>query len=227
MEKEIRSISHEIRNIPESRKIEGYALLFNEESQDLGGFVEIISPNALDGVLERCDVLALYNHDSNRVLARNSYGTGTLSLEIDEKGLKYSFEVPDTTDGNDLFYHIQSGNIRNSSFAFTVDQEGFIWKRSDGKYIRIINKFSKIFDVSPVFFPAYKTTSVDIRSIENMFGNEERNVVDEPSVDLEITYNDNKYLVPEKLVKDIIDKTDQERELSKYFIELDESINEL
>jgi hypothetical protein len=55
----------------ESRLVTGYAIIFNSESKDLGGFNEVIEPSALDGVLERSDVLCLLNHNEDKgVLAR-------------------------------------------------------------------------------------------------------------------------------------------------------------
>ena len=85
--KEIRSIENsEVRVIPNSRKVNGYALLFNIESQDLGGFRENILPEALNGVLEKSDILATYNHDENSVLARNTNGSGTLGFSLDVQG---------------------------------------------------------------------------------------------------------------------------------------------
>ena len=79
MEKEVRNLTLEVRSIPESRTVEGYALVFNSESRDLGGFTEIIEPTALEGVLEKSDVLCLLNHDESRgILARNNKGVGSL-----------------------------------------------------------------------------------------------------------------------------------------------------
>lgn len=168
MNKEIRSIDSEIRTLHDSRIIEGYALKFDVESKDLGGFVEVIDRNALDGVLDKSDVLALYNHDNSRVLARNSYGTGSLSLEVDEIGLKYRFEAPDTSDGNDLLYHVRSGNLRNSSFCFTLpsNRSGERWENN--RKNRIITKFDRLWDVSPVWSPAYLDTTVAVRSLNEV-----------------------------------------------------------
>lgn len=68
---------------PESRAVSGYAIIFNSESKDLGGFNEVIEPTALEGVLERSDVLCLLNHNEDKgVLARCNQGKGSLTLEI-------------------------------------------------------------------------------------------------------------------------------------------------
>ena len=158
MEKELRSI--EIRAVENSRTVEGYALVFNSLSKDLGSFREVIVPESLDGVIEVSDIMALLNHDNSRgILARSRYGKGSLSLEIDEVGLKYRFEAPKTALGDELLEYLTRGDITSSSFAFSVAED--MWKKeTDGTYTRTITKFNRLFDVSPVFEPAYDATSV-------------------------------------------------------------------
>lgn len=171
MKKEIRHIDSRISfratdGEEDSRYIEGYALLFDTRSQDLGGFVETIAPGALDGVLERSDVLALLNHDMARgVLARSRKGQGSLTLEVDSKGLLYRFEAPNTALGDELLEGVRRGDISQSSFAFTVEDEKWD-KEEDGRYVRTILRFSELFDVSPVYHPAYLETSVDTRGLD-------------------------------------------------------------
>lgn len=158
MEKEIRSI--EIRTIENSRTVEGYALVFNSLSRNLGGFYEVISPEAVEGVIERSDIMCLLNHADNRgILARSKYGKGSLSLTIDETGLKYRFDSPKTSLGDELLEYLNRGDIDSSSFAFTVAEDKWV-KGEDGMYTRTITKFDRLFDVSPVFEPAYDATSV-------------------------------------------------------------------
>lgn len=158
MEKEIRKYGIEVR-MTEDRKVDGYALVFDSLSEDLGGFREKIEPSAIADVLERSDVFALFNHDSDKVLARCKYGKGSLALTADEKGLRYQFDAPNTDLGNTLLEFIRRGDIDSSSFAFTVAEDRWD-KQSDGMYIRTITKFDRLFDVSPVFSPAYQATSV-------------------------------------------------------------------
>lgn len=158
MGKEIRSI--EIRTAEDSRVVEGYALVFNSLSEDLGGFRERIIPEAVGDVIEKSDILALLNHNRDRgVLARSRYGKGSLSLEVDEVGLKYRFESPNTALGDELLEYLRRGDITQSSFAFVIDEDKWE-KQGDGSYIRTIIKFRELFDVSPVFTPAYEATSV-------------------------------------------------------------------
>ena len=76
------------------RTIEGYAAVFNSESEDMG-LIEIIRPQAItQDAINNSDIFALFNHDDDRVLARSKNGVGTLSLQVDGRGLKYSFEAP-------------------------------------------------------------------------------------------------------------------------------------
>lgn len=164
MEKEIRST--EIRATEESRIVEGYALVFDSLSEDLGGFRERILPEAVDGMIEQSDVLALLNHNRDRgVLARSRYGKGSLVLEVDEVGLKYRFEAPHTALGDELLEYLKRGDITQSSFAFVIAEDSWE-KQPDGDYIRTIKRFKELFDVSPVFTPAYAATSVCKRFVE-------------------------------------------------------------
>lgn len=165
MEKEIRNIG-EIRANAESRNVDGYAIVFNSLSEDLGGFREMVLPEAVDGVIEKSDVMALLNHDNTRgILARSRYGNGTLTLQADEKGLRYTFDAPHTALGDECLEYLRRGDINQSSFAFTVSEDSWE-KQVDGTYIRTIRKFARLYDVSPVFTPAYAETSVSCRSFE-------------------------------------------------------------
>lgn len=166
--KELRNCNLEIRTSPDSRWVEGYAIVFNKESKDLGGFTEVIDPEAANGILEKSDILCLLNHNEDRgVLARSKYGSGSLELSLDETGLKYRFEAPNTALGNELLEGLKRGDISTSSFAFTIESDKWE-KRSDGKYLRKINRFKELFDVSPVYKEAYPDTTVALRAIESI-----------------------------------------------------------
>jgi len=159
---EIRQIANNLTS-SENRSVNGYALLFNTLSLDLGGFKEQIDPNALNGVIERSDVYALLNHDKEKgVLARSKNGVGSLKLTIDERGLNYQFDAPQTDLGNVVLEHIKRGEIDSSSFAFTVKEDRWD-KQTDGTYIRTILSIDRLFDCSPVYSPAYAETSVECK----------------------------------------------------------------
>lgn len=166
--REIRNTSFQVQvtgENEEKRTVEGYAMLFDTPSDGLS-FTEVIKRGALDGVLEKSDVFALLNHDQRRgVLARSRYGKGSLSLSVDDKGLKYRFDAPKTALGDELLENIRRGEIGESSFCFDVEKD--TWeKRSDGSWKRTIEKFGNIYDTSPVYNGAYSKTSVYMRGKE-------------------------------------------------------------
>ena len=163
--KETRNSNNEITPIlPESREVSGYAIVFDSESTGISGFTEVIDRNALTGVIEKSDVLCLLNHNEDKgVLARSNKGVGSLQLEIDEKGLKYTFEAPNTALGDELLEGLRRGDITTSSFAFTVGKDKWE-KRSDGTYLRTIQAINELYDVSPVYRAAYDSTSVKVDS---------------------------------------------------------------
>lgn len=152
------------------RRVEGYAIVFDVESNDMG-FTETIARNALDGVIEKSDVFALLNHDDSRgILARCKYGNGTMTLTVDDIGLRYEFEAPNTQLGDETLEMIKRGDIDGSSFAFTIAEGGEKWEKRDGRYYRTINQIDRLFDVSPVYQPAYSQTScvADTRGLDEL-----------------------------------------------------------
>ena len=175
MEKEVRYIDNsEVRAIEDTRNVDGYALLFNVTSRNLGGFVERIDPGALDGVIEQSDIMAVLNHDASRgILARSRYGVGSLTLSIDEKGLRYTFDAPRTALGDECLEYLRRGDITQSSFAFCVKEDSW-QKQEDGTYVRTIKSFERLFDVSPVYEPAYFGTNVSCRSFDEFKAEEAR-----------------------------------------------------
>ena len=136
-----------------STTITGHAAVFNQMSSDLGGFREVIAPGAFTEALnkETLDCRCLINHDPNLLLARSS--SGTLQLKETEKGLSYSFSVPDTTYGRDILISMERGDISQSSFAFTIEADS--WETTEDGEVRTINKIRDLWDTSIVTYPAY------------------------------------------------------------------------
>lgn len=197
METEKRYITNEMRllsNEDGSRYVEGYALKFNELSQNLGGFYEQISPEAIDNeIINNSDIYCYINHNEyNGVLARSRFGKGSLELTVDEVGLKYRFKIGKSSQHKQLVEYIKRGEIFASSFAFTVNSDDWT-KLDDGNYLRRIKKFEKIYDVSPVFEPAYPATSVALRKLNELTENEKNVLMIKK--ELENYYNElkNKY----------------------------------
>ena len=164
----------------DSRTVEGYAVVFNSQSEDLGFYETINSAAITEEVLMRSDVFCLFNHDQDKVLARSKYGTGSLQLQLDEQGLKYTFTAPNTDLGDELLEYLRRGDIDSSSFAFTVstDEGSEVWTTgTDGRQYREILKIDELHDVSPVWNPAYSSTSVSQRTLDKL--NQLREMQDE------------------------------------------------
>lgn len=161
----------------ESRTIEGYAVVFNERSlvmydpREKKIFTEVIKPGAItEGLLQRSDVKALLEHNRERLLARSNKGQGTLTLILDERGLKYRFEAPNTPDGNFAREMIKRGDISGSSFAFRAySKDATSWtKEPDGTWLRTVNVIDDLRDVTITSDPAFTGTQVSTRSIEDL-----------------------------------------------------------
>lgn len=172
--REIRSIARAFTT--NGRTVSGYAIRFNEDSAFMG-FTERISPSALPAsMLENADIFAYFNHDWGKVLARTP---NSLKLDLRNDGLYYEFEAPNTQDGNDLLEHIKRGEMYGTSFAFSLPEDGSgeVWtKQEDGTYLREIVMFDALYEISPVYTPAYPTTSVSARCLEYVRKLEEQNM---------------------------------------------------
>lgn len=145
-------------------RIEGYAAVFGEMSEDLGGFREIIEPGFFDAVLGD-DVRALWNHNPEFVLGRTK--SDTLTLEADENGLKFAVIPPETNWASDALVTMRRGDVDKASFAFDVREKGDTWEEGgDGIFLRTLlsGGCEKLYDVSPVTFPAYQQTSAQVRA---------------------------------------------------------------
>lgn len=159
--KQFRSFNGTVGTDRENRKVCGYAVRFNEESQNLG-FYETILPSAItEEVIKNSDIYARLNHREDTVLARSRYGEGSLKLELRSDGLYYEFEAPHTQAGDELLEHIDRGEISTSSFAFSISEDNVAerWYKEEGKLKREVRKIDRLYDVSPTFEGAYLTTS--------------------------------------------------------------------
>lgn len=158
----------EIEERGEGKKpvIRGHAAVFNQLSEDLGGFREQIAAGAFSEAIQKDDVRALLNHDANYVLGRN--GAGTLRMTEDAHGLAVEIDPPDTQWARDLLVTMKRGDISQMSFGFSVRPNGQDWAKDDeGRYIRTLKRL-RLFDVSPVTFPAYPQTDVAVRSMTEL-----------------------------------------------------------
>lgn len=150
-----------------SRTIVGYAAKFESWSDPImGWFREKIARGAFDGC-DLSDVIMCFNHNTDSILARTT--SGTLRLEVDDVGLRFAFEAPNTTSGSDMLELVRRGDVSKCSFRFGVAQDE--WQYTDEKNglamdERTILKFSRVVDVSLVVFPAYPETEASVRHLE-------------------------------------------------------------
>ena len=150
------------------RKIIGHAALFNSPSEEMGffghSFREQIAPGAFRESIKTDDIRALWNHDPNYPLGRNR--SGTLTLREDDKGLYFEVSPPDTQWAKDLMVSIERGDVSQNSFGFIINKRGEEW--NDDNSIRTL-KSVRLFDISPVTYPAYPETEVFVRSRGNVY----------------------------------------------------------
>ena len=150
-----------------TRLIEGYSIVFNQRSRVLYDkaqrkyFIEVIDPRAVTAnFLDNQDIKFVFNHSNDALMARSVYGVGSLRYSVDEYGVKYSFEMPNTTVGNDVLEMIRRGDVFGCSFAFTYAKDGVRDEKKDGQNLRTVIKMDSIHDFSIVVDPAYLGTYV-------------------------------------------------------------------
>lgn len=150
------------------RMIRGHAAVFNQLSEDLGGFREQIAPGAFADAVKTDDVRALFNHNPDHILGRNL--AGTLTLKEDSRGLAIEIDPPDTQIARDLMVSMERGDVTQMSFGFSVRPNGQNWAKDDsGQVVRTLTKV-RLFDVSPVVYPAYPQTDVACRALREWQG---------------------------------------------------------
>lgn len=147
---------------PSGKQVSWFPALFNSVSEDMG-FRETIKPSAFNKTIQEADIRALFNHDANYVLGRNT--AGTLDLSVTRKGLRAAVNPPDTQWANDLMASVERGDISGGSFGFQVVKDDWQYN-SDGSITRELQEV-RLFDVSIVTYPAYPETNgtVALRSL--------------------------------------------------------------
>jgi HK97 family phage prohead protease len=152
------SVDFEVRAEGDGMTFTGYASVFNSPSEDLGGFIEYVAPGAFKRSLQsRNEVKLLWNHDSGEPLA--SLRGGTMQLVEDDRGLKVTATLPQTSRGKDVAELLRTKVIDSMSFGFNVIKDS--WSR-DGQ-TRTLESV-RLFEVSIVSFPAYESTTAQVRS---------------------------------------------------------------
>lgn len=212
--------------LTDNKTIYGKAISFDTLSVDLGGFRETIKRGAItQDLINHSDIFARTNHKDDYILARSKNGKGSLSLELRDDGLYFSFELPNTEKGNELREHIKRGEITQCSFAFNAAKEANseVWRNENGMIYRDIYKIGYLGDVAPVYKPAYEETYVSMRAMEcaktlkeeeelkAMQEEDETDKIDETTTETEDeTVKDNEVIEGEETKEEVIDDDTEE-----------------
>lgn len=171
MNKEIRAFDFEVRaeqNEEHGSHLTGQPIVYNERT-DLGWYDEIIDDGALTDTDLR-DVRFLINHNTNMVplaRSRNNNANSTMQMEVIPNvgmNIRVDLDTENNSEAKSLYSAVKRGDISSMSFMFTVDEDR--WEDVDSEHpTRHILKFSKVFEVSAVTFPAYEATSIQARGL--------------------------------------------------------------
>lgn len=167
LERRFLATEFESRAEGDALTIEGYALKWELKSQNLGGFREKVQQGATTKTIGEADIRGLVNHDSNLILGRNR--SGTLDLAEDETGLYYRINA-DLRQSyvRDLAIAMERGDVNQSSFGFRAIKDD--WGIDEDDFpIRTLQEIA-LFDVSPVTYPAYlsSTSGLGSRALERL-----------------------------------------------------------
>lgn len=230
--------------LTDNKTIYGKAISFDTLSVDLGGFRETIKRGAItQDLINHSDIFARTNHKDDYILARSKNGKGSLSLELRDDGLYFSFELPNTEKGNELREHIKRGEITQCSFAFNAAKEANseVWRNENGIIYRDIYKIGYLGDVAPVYKPAYEETYVSMRAMEcaktlkeeeelkAMQEEKETEEIDETTTETEDeTVKDNEVIEGEETKEEVVeDETEEAVVEEKETEEIEEVIDEM
>ena len=123
----------------DSRTITGYAIMFGVPSAPLwkeenSEAREVIAPGAITKeLLDGQDIKMTMFHDRQLLLARSNKGEGTLKYTVDEKGVAFEFDAPNTIDGDKALELVRRGDISGCSFAFSTPyyDEDYVERKSE------------------------------------------------------------------------------------------------
>lgn len=210
----------EIREIGDGMTFVGYAAKFNSRSENLGGFVETITPGAFKRSLRsRNDVKLLVNHDSGRVLA--STRSGTLRLEEDAVGLKVEADLPNTSDGRDMAELLRRGDLSSMSFGFTVMKDTWNAEGSERSLESV-----RLFETSIVAFPAYQATEANVRSYETLAIRTEVDAIDLAEAIMKLEDGEDLSELQAELLKTVVEKLSPQQEVIEEEVEDESAVEE-
>lgn len=188
MPKEIRASAQPLASENDGKTVAGYAAVFNSPTTIGDMFTEVILPGAFaKSLASNRDVLALYSHELERLLGRES--AGTLRLKEDDKGLAIEIDLPDTSDGRDVGVLIERGDLKGMSFSFSAEKQE--WDETVTPPKRTVIE-AVLYEVTVTADPAYVDTEIGMRSLEEAradrrkknFANAARRLAMKATVDL-------------------------------------------
>lgn len=152
----------ELRSRVDGNRLVGHAAVFDVHAE-MPGHWETMARGAFDDVLASDpDVKALFNHNPSLILGATR--SKTLRLEVDDVGLAFELDLPDTTYAQDLRALVEREDVRGCSFGFIPGADA--WSRApDGGQLRTHTSIKDLLDVSLVSYPAYDGTDVALRSV--------------------------------------------------------------
>lgn len=181
-----------------SRTITGYAILFNTPSAPLWSDEdsearEVIAPEAITKeLLDGCDIKFTMFHDRQLILARSKSGSGTLSYSIDEKGVAFEFDAPNTADGDKALELVRRGDLSGCSFMFTTRYWDSDFVERSAKVVNgstlityTVKAITGIYDFTLAADPAYPDTSVEAREFTAGLREVEKPTPEKPAPDKE------------------------------------------
>lgn len=206
----------------DTRTITGTAIVFNSKSELLNErgitFYETIKPSAVTPeLIKRSDIVMLYNHKKDAgVLARSKYGEGSLNINITDSGVDFSFEAPNSPNGDNILESVKRGDLDACSFAFRIADGGDKWQKIENIYERSVNNIDLLADFSIVVTPAYSATTCNTRGLEELIENEAKEVSKAEENSLEV-----------QRLKDIEALEQRKQDITSYYENYKNIINSL
>lgn len=164
----------------DKRIISGTAVVFECESEDLGGFTEVMKRGSItQEFIDTQDVQMLYNHSNdNGILARRNKGKGSLYINVDEVGVHFSFRAKKTNLGEEILQGIKDGDLSGCSFSYGIRKNNTsavkLVRRSNNVPLQEVYSVDAIRDLAIVATPAYPQTSVNARALDELKQTEEQ-----------------------------------------------------
>ncbi len=213
----------ELRADDVGRKLAGYAAVFSTPATIAGAWVEEVAPGAYSKTLSEHDIRALWNHDTNIVLGRNK--AGTLKLWEDGHGLQSEITPPDNEWGRPVLDAVKRGDVTGMSIAFRAVKQEWVHPPEGSRELpkRTIRE-AKLYEVSPVTFPAFENTSIGVRAAELGLDEAEEDVIEQARVlvrsaqrGLALTDDDRKLIaVARDLLAGVLPTAEPESEQSRH-----------